>query len=267
MSTALHRLMAEDPSFQVEVDHESGQTIMSGVGELHLEILIDRMKREFDVECNTGKPQVAYRETIKKAVEHKHVLSEQTGGSGNFAHVEIKFEPNLGEGYEFHDTIKGGVIPQEFIPSVNKGIQMALAGGIVAGFPILDVKATLYFGSTHDVDSSDRAFQRAAMKATREALAMAKPVLLEPLMRVEVVTPEEHSGTVIGDLNRRRGIIQGMDATHSGQLIKAHVPLGEMFGYISDLRGSTQGRATFSMFFDHYAEAPRDVTEAVAKSS
>lgn len=265
MSAALHRLMAEDPSFQVHIDSETGQTIMAGVGELHLEILVDRMRREFGVECNTGKPQVSYRETIKTPVDYKHVLSEQTGGAGNFAHVEIKFEPNPGGGYEFHDTIKGGVIPQEFIPSVDKGIKEALTSGVIAGYPVLDVKATLHFGSTHEVDSSDRAFQRAANKATREALVMAHPVLLEPIMSVEVVTPEEYSGTVIGDLNKRRGQISGMEATHSGQVIRADVPLSEMFGYISDLRGSTQGRATFTMEFAHYTEAPKSVTEEVAK--
>lgn len=269
MGVALNRLAKEDPSFRVRTDEESGQTIISGMGELHLEILVDRMKREFGVEANVGAPQVAYRETITKKVtdvDGKHV--KQSGGKGQYGHAVITLEPSgEGKGYQFFDEIKGGVIPREFIPSVDKGIQNTLGSGILAGFPVVDVTVRLTFGSYHDVDSSQIAFELAGSMAFKEAMRRASPVILEPMMAVEVETPEDYMGDVMGDLNRRRGIVQGMDDDGlGGKKIKAEVPLAEMFGYSTDLRSATQGRATYSMEFKHYSEAPRNVAEAVMAS-
>jgi len=266
MGIALNRLAKEDPSFRVRTDEESGQTIISGMGELHLEILVDRMKREFGVEANVGAPQVAYRETITKTVtdvDGKHV--KQSGGKGQYGHVVITLEPSgEGNGYKFSDEIKGGVIPREFIPSVDKGIQNTLSNGILAGFPVVDVTVRLTFGSYHDVDSSQIAFELAGSMAFKEAMRRAGPCILEPMMAVEVETPEEYMGDVMGDLNRRRGIVQGMDDDESGgKKIRAEVPLAEMFGYSTDLRSATQGRATYSMEFKHYSEAPKHIADAV----
>jgi len=269
MGIALSRLAAEDPSFRVRTDEESGQTIISGMGELHLEIIVDRMKREFNVEANVGAPQVAYRETIRKAVndvEGKFV--KQSGGRGQYGHVVINLEPaEQGKGYEFVDAIKGGVVPREYIPAVDKGIQETLNNGVLAGFPVVDVKVTLHFGSYHDVDSNENAFKMAGSMAFKEAMRRANPVLLEPMMAVVVETPEEYMGNVMGDLSGRRGIVQGMDDLPGGiKEIKAEVPLAEMFGYATTLRSLTQGRATYSMEFKHYAEAPKNVAEAVINS-
>ena len=266
MGIALGRLAAEDPSFRVRTDEESGQTIISGMGELHLEIIVDRMKREFNVEANVGAPQVAYRETIRKAitdVEGKFV--KQSGGRGQYGHVVINLEPSeQGKGYEFVDAIKGGVVPREYIPAVDKGIQETLPNGVLAGFPVVDVKVTLQFGSYHDVDSNENAFKMAGSMAFKEAMRRASPVLLEPMMAVVVETPEEYMGNVMGDLSGRRGIVQGMDDIPGGMKeIKAEVPLAEMFGYATQLRSLTQGRATYSMEFKHYSEAPKSVAEAV----
>ncbi|KUM03446.1 elongation factor G [Chromobacterium subtsugae] len=266
MGVALNRLAKEDPSFRVRTDEESGQTIISGMGELHLEILVDRMKREFGVEANVGAPQVAYRETITKTVtdvDGKHV--KQSGGKGQYGHAVITLEPSgEGQGYKFVDEIKGGVIPREFIPSVDKGIQNTLSNGILAGFPVVDVTVRLTFGSYHDVDSSQIAFELAGSLAFKEAMRRAGPCILEPMMAVEVETPEEYMGDVMGDLNRRRGMVQGMDDDGlGGKIIKAEVPLAEMFGYSTDLRSATQGRATYSMEFKHYSQAPKHVADAV----
>ncbi|MBI3145316.1 MAG: elongation factor G [Pseudogulbenkiania sp.] len=266
MGVALNRLAKEDPSFRVRTDEESGQTIISGMGELHLEILVDRMRREFGVEANVGAPQVAYRETITKTVtdvDGKHV--KQSGGKGQYGHAVITLEPSgEGKGYQFFDEIKGGVIPREFIPSVDKGIRNTLSNGILAGFPVVDVTVRLTFGSYHDVDSSQIAFELAGSMAFKEAMRRAGPCILEPMMAVEVETPEEYMGDVMGDLNRRRGIVQGMDDDGlGGKKIKAEVPLAEMFGYSTDLRSATQGRATYSMEFKHYSEAPKHVADAV----
>ncbi|BDB25786.1 MULTISPECIES: elongation factor G [Cupriavidus] len=266
MGIALNRLAAEDPSFRVRTDEESGQTIISGMGELHLEILVDRMKREFNVEANIGAPQVAYRETIRKTaegVEGKFV--KQSGGRGQYGHAVITLEPQEpGKGFEFIDAIKGGVIPREYIPAVEKGIVDTLPNGILAGFPVVDVKVTLTFGSYHDVDSNENAFRMAGSMAFKEAMRKASPVLLEPMMAVEVETPEDYTGTVMGDLSSRRGIVQGMDdMVGGGKIIKAEVPLSEMFGYSTSLRSATQGRATYTMEFKHYAEAPKNIAEAV----
>jgi len=266
MGIALNRLAAEDPSFRVRTDEESGQTIISGMGELHLEILVDRMKREFGVEANIGAPQVAYRETIRKTaegVEGKFV--KQSGGRGQYGHAVITLEPQeQGKGFEFIDAIKGGVIPREYIPAVEKGIVDTLPSGILAGFPVVDVKVTLTFGSYHDVDSNENAFRMAGSMAFKEAMRKASPVLLEPMMAVEVETPEDYTGTVMGDLSSRRGIVQGMDdMVGGGKIIKAEVPLSEMFGYSTSLRSATQGRATYTMEFKHYAEAPKNIAEAV----
>ncbi|ATE61001.1 elongation factor G [Thauera sinica] len=266
MGIALGRLAAEDPSFRVRTDEESGQTIISGMGELHLEIIVDRMKREFNVEANVGAPQVAYRETIRKAandVEGKFV--KQSGGRGQYGHVVINLEPaEQGKGYEFVDAIKGGVVPREYIPAVDKGIQETLNNGVLAGFPVVDVKVTLHFGSYHDVDSNENAFKMAGSMAFKEAMRRAGPVLLEPMMAVVVETPEDYMGNVMGDLSGRRGIVQGMDDIPGGMKeIKAEVPLAEMFGYATQLRSLTQGRATYSMEFKHYSEAPKSVAEAV----
>lgn len=267
MGIALSRLAQEDPSFRVRSDEESGQTIISGMGELHLEILVDRMKREFNVEANVGKPQVAYRETIRKVcdeVEGKFV--KQSGGRGQYGHVVIKLEPLEpgGAGFEFVDAIKGGVVPREYIPAVEKGIRDTLPSGVLAGYPVVDVKVTLFFGSYHDVDSNENAFKMAGSMAFKEGMRKASPVLLEPMMAVEVETPEDYAGTVMGDLSSRRGMVQGMDdIVGGGKTIKAEVPLSEMFGYATQLRSMTQGRATYTMEFKHYAEAPKNVAEAI----
>ncbi|WP_322033534.1 MULTISPECIES: elongation factor G [unclassified Paraburkholderia] len=266
MGLALNRLAQEDPSFRVQTDEESGQTIISGMGELHLEILVDRMKREFNVEATVGKPQVAYRETIRataKDVEGKFV--KQSGGRGQFGHAVITLEPNeQGKGYEFLDEIKGGVIPREFIPAVNKGIEETLKAGVLAGFPVVDVKVHLTFGSYHDVDSNENAFRMAGSMAFKEAMRKAQPVILEPMMAVEVETPEDYMGNVMGDLSSRRGIVQGMeDMVGGGKIVRAEVPLSEMFGYSTSLRSLSQGRATYTMEFKHYAEAPRNVADAI----
>ncbi|NLF54091.1 MAG: elongation factor G [Thauera phenolivorans] len=266
MGIALSRLAAEDPSFRVRTDEESGQTIISGMGELHLEIIVDRMRREFNVDANVGAPQVAYRETIRKVandVEGKFV--KQSGGRGQYGHVVINLEPaEQGKGYEFVDAIKGGVVPREYIPAVDKGIQDTLNSGILAGFPVVDVKVTLQFGSYHDVDSNENAFKMAGSMAFKEAMRRASPVLLEPMMAVVVETPEDYMGNVMGDLSGRRGIVQGMDDLPGGMKeVKAEVPLAEMFGYATQLRSLTQGRASYSMEFKHYAEAPKSVAEAV----
>jgi len=264
MGIALGRLAQEDPSFRVRTDEESGQTIMSGMGELHLEILVDRMRREFGVEANVGAPQVAYREAIKKEVEQEGKHAKQSGGKGQYGHVWIKMGPNEpGKGFEFIDAIKGGTVPREFIPAVEKGLKEALNNGVLAGFPVVDIKVTLFDGSYHDVDSSELAFKLAAILAFKDAMRKANPVLLEPMMAVEVETPEDYMGDVMGDLNRRRGIIQGMDDVGGVKAIKCEVPLAEMFGYSTDLRSMSQGRATYSMEFKHYTEAPKSVAEAV----
>ena len=262
MSIALGKLAQEDPSFRVNSDEESGQTIISGMGELHLDVLVDRMKREFSVEANIGKPQVAYRETITQTVEIEGKYVRQSGGRGQYGHVWLKLEPlGLDDEYEFVDEIVGGAIPKEYIPSVNKGISEQMQNGVIAGYPLLALKATLYDGSFHDVDSSEMAFKVAGSMALKEGALKAKPVLLEPVMKVEVVTPEEHMGDVVGDLNRRRGIIQGMDELPSGKVVRAEVPLAEMFGYATDVRSQTQGRASFSMEFLKYAAVPNNIAE------
>jgi elongation factor G len=266
MGIALSRLAAEDPSFRVQTDEESGQTIIGGQGELHLEIIVDRMKREFGVEANVGKPQVAYRETIRKGVvdvEGKFV--RQSGGKGQYGHVVFRVEPNeAGKGFEFLDEIKGGVVPREYIPAVEKGVIEALNQGVLAGYPVVDVKVALTFGSYHDVDSNENAFKMAAIFGFKEACKKANPVILEPMMAVEVETPEDYAGNVMGDLSSRRGMVQGMDdMVGGGKAIKAEVPLSEMFGYSTTLRSMSQGRATYTMEFKHYAEAPRNVAEAI----
>jgi elongation factor G len=267
MGIALNRLAQEDPSFRVHTDEESGQTIISGMGELHLEILVDRMKREFGVEASVGKPQVAYRETIRKIVENAEgKFIKQSGGRGQYGHVVLKLEPQEpGKGFEFVDAIKGGVVPREYIPAVNKGVEETLKAGVLAGYPVVDVKVTLHFGSYHEVDSNENAFKMAASMGFKDGMRAASPALLEPIMAVEVETPEEKMGDVMGDLSSRRGVIQGMDdiAGGGGKAIKAEVPLAEMFGYSTTLRSLTQGRATYTMEFKHYAEAPRNVAEAV----
>jgi len=268
MGLALGRLAQEDPSFRVRTDEESGQTIISGMGELHLEIIVDRMKREFKVECNVGQPQVAYRETIRKTVEQEGKFVRQSGGRGQYGHVWIRMEPQEpGKGYEFVNGIVGGVIPREYIPAVDKGIQEQMQNGVLAGFPVVDFKVTLFDGSYHDVDSNEMAFKIAGSMAFKEGFMKADPVLLEPIMKVEVVTPEEYMGDVIGDLNRRRGLVQGMDENPSGRVITAQVPMKEMFGYATTLRSMSQGRATYSMEFDHYQEAPASVAQEVIKKA
>ena len=269
MGLALGKLAAEDPSFKVKTDEESGQTIISGMGELHLDIIVDRMKREFKVECNVGKPQVAYRETIRKKVEVEGKFVRQSGGRGQFGHVWLRIEPQAeeGAGYEFVNDIVGGVVPKEFIPAVDKGIQEQLQSGVVAGYPVLDVKVTLFDGSYHDVDSSEMAFKIAGSMGFKKGAAEANPVLLEPTMKVEVTTPEDWMGDVVGDLNRRRGMIEGMEDGVAGiKMIRAKVPLSEMFGYATDLRSQTQGRASYSMEFFNYSEAPNNVARAIIES-
>jgi elongation factor G len=266
MGLALSRLAQEDPSFRVRTDEESGQTIISGMGELHLEIIVDRMKREFSVEANVGKPQVAYRETIRKVCEEiEGKFVKQSGGRGQYGHVVLKLEPlPPGGGFEFVDAIKGGVVPREYIPAVDKGIRETLPSGILAGYPVVDVKATLFFGSYHDVDSNENAFRMAASMAFKDGMRKASPVLLEPMMAVEVETPEDYAGTVMGDLSSRRGMLQGMDdMVGGGKVIKAEIPLAEMFGYATNLRSLTQGRATYTMEFKHYSEAPKNVAEEI----
>jgi len=264
MGIALNRLAQEDPSFRVHTDDESGQTIISGMGELHLEILVDRMKREFGVEANVGAPQVAYREAIKKTVQVEGKFIKQSGGRGQYGHVWIKMEPQApGKGYEFVDAIKGGTVPREYIPAVAKGLVETLPNGVLAGFPVVDVKVTLFDGSYHDVDSNENAFKMAASMAFKDGMRQANPALLEPMMAVEVETPEDFMGNVVGDLSSRRGMIQGMDDMPTGKVIKAEVPLAEMFGYSTTLRSLSQGRATYTMEFKHYTEAPKNVAEAV----
>ena len=265
MGIALGRLAQEDPSFRVRSDEESGQTIISGMGELHLEIIVDRMKREFGVDANVGAPQVAYRECIKKAVEQEGKFVKQSGGRGQFGHVWLKIEPNeAGKGYEFVDAIKGGTVPREYIPAVDKGLQDAIKSGVLAGFPVVDMKFTLFDGSYHDVDSNENAFRMAASMAFKEGMRKAQPTLLEPMMAVEVETPEEYMGNIMGDLSGRRGVVQGMEDLPGGiKAIKAEVPLAEMFGYSTTVRSLSQGRATYSMEFKHYVEAPKNVAEAV----
>ena len=263
MGIALGKLAQEDPSFRVETDAETGQTIISGMGELHLDVLVDRMKREFSVEANIGKPQVAYREHITTACEINYKFAKQSGGRGQYGHVVIKFEPNEGEELEFVNEIVGGSVPKEYIPAVNKGIEEQMKNGILAGYPLLGLKATLFDGSYHDVDSNEMAFKIAASMATRELAKEGNPALLEPVMKVEVVTPEANMGDVVGDLNRRRGLIQGMEESPSGKVVTAEVPHAEMFGYETDLRSATQGRATYAMEFSKYAEAPSNVAEVI----
>ena len=264
MGIALNRLAQEDPSFRVRTDEESGQTIISGMGELHLEILVDRMKREFGVEANVGAPQVAYREAIRKLVQVEGKFIKQSGGRGQYGHVWLKMEPNeQGKGFEFVDAIKGGTVPREFIPAVEKGLRETLPNGVLAGYPVVDVKVTLFDGSSHDVDSNENAFKMAASMAFKDGMRQASPVLLEPMMAVEVETPEDFMGNVVGDLSSRRGMIQGMEDMPTGKVIKAEVPLAEMFGYSTTLRSLSQGRATYTMEFKHYTEAPKSVAEAV----
>ncbi len=266
MGVALSKLAHEDPSFRVSTDEESGQTIIAGMGELHLEIIVDRMKREFSVEANVGAPQVAYRETIRKTVEQEGKFVRQSGGRGQYGHVYLRIEPQEpGAGYEFVNEIVGGVVPREYIPAVDKGVQEQMENGVIAGYPVVDVKVTLYDGSYHDVDSSEMAFKIAGSMCFKEGAKKASPVLLEPVMKVEVVTPEEYMGDVMGDLSSRRGLVQGMEDTPSGKQIKAEVPLSEMFGYATDLRSATQGRATYSMEFAKYNEVPASIAEAIIK--
>jgi elongation factor G len=266
MGLALQRLAKEDPSFRVHTDQESGQTIISGMGELHLEIIVDRMKREFHVEANVGKPQVAYRETIRGKVESEGKFVRQSGGRGQYGHVWLKLEPNeQGKGYEFINGVVGGSVPREYVPAVDKGIKEAVETGVIAGYPIVDVKVTLFDGSYHDVDSNEMAFKIAGSMGFKEGFRRAKPVLLEPIMKVEVVTPEEYSGDVMGDLNRRRGQITGMDETPSGKSITADVPLSEMFGYATTVRSMSQGRATFTMEFAKYVEVPPNIADGIIK--
>ena len=267
MGIALSKLAQEDPSFRVFTDHESGQTIISGMGELHLDIIIDRMKREFNVEANVGKPQVAYRETIRKTVEHQHKYAKQSGGRGQYGHVYLRLEPQEpGSDFEFLDEVKGGVVPREFIPAVRKGIEETIESGVMAGYPVVDVRVALYDGSYHEVDSSEHAFKAAGSICFKEAFMQATPQLLEPIMAVEIVTPEEYMGNVNGDVSSRRGIIQSMEDGPSGKIIRCEVPLSEMFGYATSLRSATQGRANYSMEFKKYAAAPNNVAEAVIKN-
>jgi elongation factor G len=268
MGVALGKLAQEDPSFRVHTDEESGQIIISGMGELHLEIVVDRMKREFNVDANVGAPQVAYRETVRKTIEQEGKFVRQSGGRGQYGHVWLRIEPQeIGAGYEFVNEVVGGVVPKEFIPAVDKGIQEQLKSGILAGYPVLDVKVSLFDGSYHDVDSNEMAFKIAGSMCFREGARKADPVLLEPIMKVEIATPEEYMGDVVGDINRRRGIIQGMEDTPSGKTLSCEVPLAEMFGYATDLRSATQGRATYSMQFEKYNETPAHIAEAIIKKS
>jgi elongation factor G len=268
MGMALGKLAQEDPSFQVRTDEESGQTIISGMGELHLEIIVDRMKREFNVEANVGAPQVAYRETVRKQVEQEGKFVRQSGGRGQYGHVYLRIEPQeeAGAGYEFVNAISGGVVPKEYIGAVDKGVQEAMGNGVLGGYPVVDVKVTLYDGSYHDVDSSETAFKIAGSMAFKDGTRKASPVILEPMMDVEVVTPEDYMGDVMGDLNRRRGTIKSMDDGPTGKTLAAEVPLAEMFGYATDLRSMSQGRATYTMQFEKYSEAPASIAEALMKN-
>ena len=267
MALALQKLAEEDPTFKASTDHETGQTIIAGVGELHLDIIVDRMKREFGVEANIGQPQVSYRETIKVAAdcEGKHI--KQSGGRGQYGHVWIKFEPNPDKGYEFVDAIVGGVVPREYIPVVDKGLQEAMQSGILAGYPLVDVKATLFDGSYHDVDSSEMAFKVAASLALKAAKTKCQPVLLEPIMKVNVTTPDEYLGAVMGDITSRRGKPLGQESRGNALSINAMVPLSEMFGYVTSLRSNTQGRGNFTMTFDHYEEVPKNLAEEIIKKN
>ena len=268
MGIALSNLAKEDPSFRVHTDEESGQTIISGMGELHLDIIVDRMKREFSVAANIGKPQVAYRETIRKTVEQEGKFVRQSGGRGQYGHVFLRIEPQAhGEGYEFVNAIVGGVVPREYIGAVDKGVKEQMENGVVAGYPVVDRRVTLYDGSYHDVDSSEMAFKIAGSMGFREGATKADPVLREPIMKVEVVTPEDYMGDVMGDLNRRRGLPKGMDDSPSGKIIRADVPLAEMFGYATDLRSMSQGRAVYSMEFEKYSEVPRNVADVVLRKA
>jgi elongation factor G len=268
MGVALAKLAQEDPSFRVLTDAESGQTIISGMGELHLDIIVDRMKREFSVDANVGAPQVAYRETIRGTVEQEGKFIRQSGGRGQYGHVWLRIEPQEpGSGYLFVNEIVGGVVPKEYIPAVDKGVKEQLENGVIAGYPVVDVKVSLFDGSYHDVDSNEMAFKIAGSMCFKEGAKKANPVLLEPIMKVEIVTPEEHMGDVVGDINRRRGVIHGMDDSPSGKIIECEVPLSEMFGYATDLRSATQGRATYSMQFEKYNEAPAAIAEAIIKKS
>jgi elongation factor G len=268
MGLALQRLAKEDPSFRVSTDQESGQTIIAGMGELHLEIIVDRMRREFKVEANVGKPQVAYRETIRGKVEQEGKFIRQSGGRGQYGHVWLRIEPQPeGNGYEFVNGIVGGAVPREYIPAVDKGVKEALEGGVIAGYPVVDVKVTIIDGSYHDVDSNEMAFKIAGSMAVKEGVRKAKPVLLEPIMKVEVVTPEDYYGDIVGDLNRRRGQIVGMEDSVSGKVVTCEVPLAEMFGYATSMRSMSQGRATFTMEFAKYLEVPNNVAEAVMKKA
>jgi len=264
MGIALGKLAQEDPSFRVMTDEESGQTIIMGMGELHLEIIVDRMKREFNVEANVGRPQVAYRETIRGTVEQEGKFIRQSGGRGQYGHVWLKIEPlEHGEGYQFVNSIVGGVIPREYIPAVDAGVKEQMTTGVIAGYPVIDVKVTLYDGSYHDVDSSEMAFKLAGSKGFREGFRNARPVLLEPTMKVEVVTPEDYMGDVMGDLSRRRGVLQGMEDSPSGKVVRGEVPLAEMFGYATELRSMSQGRATYTMEFSRYIEAPANIAQGI----
>ena len=266
MGIALSKLAQEDPSFRVRTDEETGQTIIAGMGELHLEIIVDRMLREFKVSCNVGAPQVAYRETISKSVETEGKFVRQSGGRGQYGHVWLRLEPLArGQGYKFENAVVGGVVPKEFIPAVDKGVQEQMGNGVLAGFPLVDMKVTIFDGSYHDVDSSELAFKIAGSIGLRTGVLDAEPVLLEPIMKVEVTTPEDYMGDVIGDLNRRRGVVHGMDDENGSMVIHAEVPIGEMFGYATDLRSATQGRASYSMEFKKYSEAPANITQAVIK--
>jgi elongation factor G len=265
MGIALSKLAQEDPSFRVRTDEETGQTIISGMGELHLDIIVDRMKREFSVEANVGAPQVAYRETIRGTVEAEGKFVRQSGGKGQYGHVWVKLEPlhDSEKTFEFVNNVVGGTVPKDFIPAVQKGIESAMEGGVLAGYPLVGIKATLYDGSYHDVDSSEQAFKIAGSMALRNGALEAKPVLLEPMMKVEVSTPEENMGDVIGDLNSRRGMVSGMEDAPAGKIVKAHVPLAEMFGYATDLRGATHGRASYSMEFEKYQEVPAAIAQGI----
>ena len=268
MGLALQRLAKEDPSFRVRTDQESGQTIIAGMGELHLEIIVDRMKREFKVEANVGKPQVAYRETIRAKVEQEGKFVRQSGGRGQYGHVWLKIEPQEeGKGYEFVNGVVGGSVPREYVPAVDKGVKEALEGGVIAGYPVVDIKVTIFDGSYHDVDSNEMAFKIAGSMAVKEGVRRAKPVLLEPIMKVEVVTPEDYYGDIVGDLNRRRGQIIGMEDSVSGKVVTAEVPLAEMFQYSTSMRSMSQGRATYTMEFAKYLEVPNNVAEAVMKKA
>ena len=267
MGIALQKLAEEDPTFRVHTDHETGQTVISGMGELHLDVLVDRMRRDFSVECNVGKPQVAYRETIRQAADCEGKYIKQSGGRGQYGHVWIKFEPNPDKGYEFVDAIVGGVVPREYIPVTDKGLQEAMAGGVLAGYPMIDVKATLFDGSYHDVDSSEMAFKIAASMALKEAKNKCKPVLLEPIMKVDVTVPDEYFGNVMGDLTSRRGKPLGQENVGNAIKLSAMVPLAEMFGYATSLRSNSQGRGNFIMQFDHYEEVPKNIAEEIIKKS